>query len=783
MIKTNSSPIGQRMVKPDTTAKVTGAAKFTADMAVHRTDLLYAKALFPPFGHAKIVSVDTSEAEKLEGVEIVMTADDLPPNSTNGYGLDENDKPVLAEKKIIYEGDAVAILAARDLKTAEKAISLIKVEYEPLPAYDDPREVFEMEAGLIHDKHPFSGNSNISYSAGIDHGDIEEVFAKADVVLDNYFKTPMVDHAYLEPDVCIAEPDLLQGGITIYSPQHNVQGAKKALCGVFGLPQSKIRVISTIVGGAFGGKEDSTFDVSAIAGVLALKTGKPVYYEETRDEVFRTTGKRHATFLHHRLAADKSGRILGIDVFNIIDKGAYQSVDAIPDRTVLYAGGPYKISTSRVSAHSVYTNHPYGCAFRGLGAPQAHFAIECQMDMLAHELGMDPIELRLKNILHEQDRIHTGQVMLGERGVGLEECLLKVRDALRWDDKSKSKDGTKKCGKGVACFMYGIGTGSSPDGAHCIVQAQRDGSVNIGLSSNELGQGLLIAMTQIAAEAMGVSADKVYVDYSDTSSSLEAGATVSSRTTTLMGNAVIAGCRTLKERFIKHAADEIFKVGTASVDVADNLVYVKGKPELSLPLGTVVTSAYKAQVPLSAIGSWFPPRVHPNPDGTHDQMHAFTFGTCGVELMVDTETGELTVLRCILACDVGRAINPSTVEGQMEGGMVQGIGWGIMEEHFMKDGRMQNHTYHDFLIPTAVDVPDLETIIVEHPNVLGPYGAKGIGEPPIVGIAPAIRNAFFDATGVFVNTIPLTPVRVMEALNQVKAEVTGKSGKEDRNGK
>ena len=395
MMKAHESLIGQRIIKPDAAAKVTGDAKFTADLAVHRTDLLYAKALFPPYGHAKILSIDTSEAEAVEGVEIVMTAKDLPTESSNGYGLDEHDKPVLAEEKVIYEGDAVAILAARDLKTAEEAVSLIKVEYEPLPVYDDPREVFEREAGLIHEEHPFSGDSNISYSAGIDHGNIEEVFAKADVVLDNYFETPMVDHAYLEPDVCIAEPDLVQGESPSTVRSITSRG-QKALCGVLGLPQSKIRVISTIVGGAFGGKEDSTFDVSAIAGVLALKTRKPVYYEETREEVFRATGKRHAAFLHHRLASDKTGRILAIDVFNIIDKGAYQSVDAIPDRTLLYAGGPYKISASRVSAHSVYTNHPYGCAFRGLGAPQAHFAIECQMDMLAHELGMDPIELRLK---------------------------------------------------------------------------------------------------------------------------------------------------------------------------------------------------------------------------------------------------------------------------------------------------------------------------------------------------------------------------------------------------
>lgn len=767
-MKKHVSSIGQRMVKPDSIAKVTGAAKFTADFAVHRTDLLYAKALFSPYGHARILSIDTREAEAVEGVEIVMTAKDLPKGIKNKYGLDDHDKPVLAEEKVIYEGNAVVILAARDLKTAEKAIGMIKVEYEELPAYDDPRTVYEAESGLIHTDHPFSKDSNISFSARVIRGDADKAFREAEIIIDNYYETPMVDHAYLEPDVCLAEPDPIQGGITIYSPQHSVQGAKKALCDVFGLPQSEIHVVSAIVGGAFGGKEDSTFDVSAIAGILALKTGKPVFFEETRDEVFRTTGKRHATFMHHRLAADKEGRLLGIDVFNIVDKGAYQSVDAIPERTVLYAGGPYKIPNSRAIAHSVYTNHPSGCAFRGLGAPQAHFAIECQMDMLARELNMDPVELRLKNIVHGNDAIHTGQVMFAERGVGLEECLLKVRDAIGWDDKRNRGEGDKRRGKGVACFMYRTGASGSPDGSHCLVQAQRDGSFNIGLSANELGQGLIIAMKQIAAETLGVTVDKIHVDYSDTASSLESGATVSSRTTTMVGNAVVSGCRILRERFIKHAAEEILKVGAESVDIEENTVYVRGDAERKAPLGDVIASAHRAQISLGAIGSWYPPKIYPDDNGTHDQMHAFTFGACAAEVEVDIKTGDLTVLRCVQACDVGKAINPSTVEGQMEGGMAQGIGWGIMEEHFMQNGKMKNHTYHDFLIPTAMDIPELETIIVEHENALGPFGAKGIGEPPVVGIAPAIRNAVADAAGVFINTIPLTPVRIMEALKKQK---------------
>ncbi len=755
--------IGRRHTRPDSLSKVTGAAKFTADMCVARKDLLFAKALFPPFGRARIKSIDVSAARDLEGVEAVMTAADLP--GTNRYGAVLHDKPVLAEKEVIYEGDAVAIVAARDLETAERAVARIRVEYEPLQAHDDPRAMLEDGAERIHADYPVPKADNISDKVTVIKGDVESAFATADTVIDNEYETPMVDHAYLEPDVCLAEPDPVRGGITLYSPQHGVHLARKALCGVFALPQSKIRVVSMLVGGGFGGKEDSTFDVSAIAGVLALRTQKPVYYEYTRDEVFKNTGKRHAAFIRHRLAADRNGMLLGIDVRTVLDKGAYKSIDAIPNRSTMYSGGPYAIPAAKSVGYSVFTNHPYGCAFRALGAPQAHFAIECQMDDLAAKLRMDPIELRLKNILRDGSRTIFDQVMHAERGLGLEECILRVRDALDWQTPLANDDPVKKRGRGIACFMYGTSTANPNDGAHCLVQAQPDGSINVGLSSNELGQGLLAAMAQITAQAMGVSCDKVSVDYSDSSSSLEAGATVASRTTVLLGNAIINGCAVLRERFLSFAA-RAMRADVAAMDIRDNMVTVRGKPELSAPLASIIKSAFSCQVPLAAIGSWYPPLTHPNPTHQFDKMHAYSFGAHGVVIEVDVRTGEIAVLRSVLACDMGKAINPSTVEGQMEGGAAQGIGWAIMEEQFMKNGRLTNHTYHDFLIPTALDLPRLENILVEHPNELGPYGAKGVGEPPVVGAAPAIRNALLAATGVAVNTIPLTPVRVMEALEK-----------------
>ena len=755
--------VGQRCKRPDGVAKVTGEAKYTSDLVLSRKDVLIAKALFPPYSHAKIVRIDTSKARALDGVVIVMTADDLP--GTNGYGANLHDKPVIAKDEVVYEGDPVALVAAIDKETAEKALALIEVEYEPLAAYDNPNEMLKPDAPLIHKNYVVPKDNNISHSEMLKKGDVESAFEKADIIIDNWYQTPMLEHAYLEPDAALAEPDLIQGGITIYSPQHAVSLARRALCNAFHLPQSRIRVVSQIVGGAFGGKEDSSFDVGVIAGVLAIKTKRPVFYEFTRAEVFKNTGKRHACTIHHRLAADKEGHILGIQVDTVVDKGAYKSIDAIPLRTAQYAGGPYAVEHALCHSWSVFTNHQYGCAFRGLGAPQAHFAIESQMDELAVKLGMDPIELRLENILRDGKSSAWGQVMLEERGIGLEECIRRVRDEIQWDTPLDNANPCIRRGRGIACFVFGTGTGFPVDGAHCFVQAQLDGSINVGISSNELGQGLVVAMQQIAADAMGIPIEKVFIDFSDTGSAPEAGPTVASRTTTFAGNAVLDGCQKLRESFLSVAAG-MLKSDVYNLEIEDGLVFQRDCKENAITLASVIAKAYASQVPLAAVGSWYPPLTHPNAMNQGDKMHAYTFGAQAVTVAVDIKTGEITVEDTVLACDLGKAINPDAVEGQMQGGMAQGIGWSLMEEELISNGKLLNYTYHDYLIPTTMDMPRLRTIIVEHPNCLGPYGAKGIGEPPVVGTAPAIRNAVRDAIGISINEIPLTPMRVMEAIQK-----------------
>lgn len=764
----NLRVVGERLKRVDALPKALGIAKYTADL---KTDgVLVGKALFAKYPHAIIERIDTSKAAQLEGVAAVMTAGDLP--GRNGYGIMAPDKPVIAGKKTRYEGDPVALVAAVNEEVAQKALELIEVSYKVLPAYDDPRQAMRQDAIPIHENHPNAERGNILNVLPLNKGDVDKAFAEADIVIENEYETPMVEHCYLECDICIAIPDPMTGGLTIISPQQAVYATKRCLAPVFGLPHNKLRVVSPVVGGGFGGKEDSVLDVCAVAGVLALKTKKPVCFELNREEVFRTTGKRHATYIRHRLAATREGKITAIDVENVLDKGAYVSMGglkeplyAVTQRVTSYAGGTYAIPNSRVRSYSVFTNHPYSCAFRGFGVPQATFAVECQLDELARSLKMDPVEIRLKNILKDGDRTIFGQVMKKNRGLGLEECIAKVRERMNWDHPFDRGDRIIKRGRGFTAFMYGTGIPLPFEGATCYANLQTDGTLNIAVGSTEMGQGVITVLSQIAAEKLGLSYKDVQVSFSDTGTAPDCGPTVGSRSTVMVGNAVADACKQIRERLLS-ISSLMLKADPRDIEIEDGKVFTAGKPETSITLGAVVHKAFVSQVPLAAVGTWYPPQpTFRHEDGQGDPMHAYTFGALGVEIEVDIQTGIIKILRSVLACDVGKAINPNAVEGQMEGGAAQGIGWAIMEEVFMKDGVMENAAFHNFLIPTVLDLPDLESIIVEHENDLGPYGAKGVGEPPVVPFAPAIRNAFYDATGIKVNVIPLTPQRVLSAIN------------------
>lgn len=770
--------VGHSVIRSDAEAKVRGATIYTEDMI--RPDMLVAKALWPKYPHALIKSIDTTKADELEGVFAVMTAKDLP--GRNSYGPMVQDKPVIAEDKVCYEGDPVAIVAAVDEETALKAIGLIEVSYEVLPAYDDPREAIKDDAVVIHPNSQFAEKGNLLSTISVNTGDVDAAFATADIIIENDYETPMLDHCYLEQDICIAEPNLATGGIKLISPNQAVFQSRRHLAGVFNLPQSKINVVSPLVGGGFGGKEDSTMDVSVIAGVLALKTKKTVYYMLTREEVFRTTGKRTACYIHHKLGAMKDGTIVAVETQTYLNKGAYVSMGGakppaygVTMRTAIYAGGAYYVPNARIKSSSVFTNNPYGTAFRGFGVPQATFAMECQMQELADIIGMDYIEIRRKNMFKDGQKTVTGKPMLKERGLGLGACF----DAVAREMGSKKPyDNNKKHilrGRGIAAFMYGTGIPLLFEGANVSLTMNTDGSLQLGYSSTEMGQGIATTGAQLAAEVLGMKFEDIFVTIADTQTSPDSGPTVGSRSATIVGNAICNGAQQLKDRLLQVAAG-MFGVDPRNVDSADSKFYIKGSPDVSLTFAEVIAKAYMSQVSLSAVGKWYPPQPgFTQPDGQGETVHAYAFGAQAVELEVDTQTGEITLLKSVYAADIGKAINPIIVEGQMEGASVQAMGWALMEEHFMKEGRMENSSFHNFLIPTTLDIPPLQSIIVECPNELGPYGVKGIGEPGIIPGAPAIRNAFLDATGIKMNVIPLTPVRVLEALEAKKLKERGEN--------
>ena len=761
--------VGKGVNSVQALAKALGTAKYTADLK--RPDMLIGKALFSPYPHAIIKKIDVSKAEQLDGVVVVMTAKDLP--GRNGYGIIVPDKPVIADGKTRYEGDPVALVAATTEEIARQALQLIDVEYEVLPAYDDPREAMKEDAIHIHDNHPFADKGNILTVVNLNKGNVDQAFQDADVVIEGYYETPMVEHCYMENDSCIAEPDLMTGGITLTCPAQAVYSSKRCLAPVFGIPQSKVRISSPIIGGGFGGKEDSTLDVCAMAGVLALKAKKTLYFELSREEIFRTTGKRHAAYIKYKMAATKEGKITAIDVEGVLNKGAYTSLGGLREpfhgvtqRFTAYLGGVYVIPNARVQAYSVFTNTPYSCAFRGFGVPQAMYAVECQMDELAKKLGMDPLELRMKNLLHDGDQTIFGQVMQDSRGMGLEECIDQVKTRMNWDQPIAKGTGTVKRGRGIGLFMYGTSHPLAVDSATCFATLQLDGSLNIAISSAEIGQALTTSLGQIAAETLGIKFEDVLVSYSDTAMSPDSGPTVASRSVVLVGNAVMNACLQLKARLLD-VAGKLLNADPRNLTAADGTVAIIGRPDTARTMAEIAVKAYGSQVSLSAAGNWNPPQPSFSAeDGQGNPSHAYTFGAHGIELEVDTQTGEITIQRSVLACDVGKAINPKTVEGQMDGGTAQAIGWGIMEETLMDKGVMQNSKFHNYLIPTIKDVPRLESVIVEHPNELGPYGAKGVGEPPIIGAGPAIRNALYDALGFSINVMPLTPRQVVLAMKE-----------------
>jgi CO/xanthine dehydrogenase Mo-binding subunit len=719
--------IGQRFLRPDAVDKVTGRARFPGDLTMD--GMLYMKVLFSTQAHARIVSIDTTAAEDLPGVVAVLTHKDVPVNE---YGLIYKDQPALNGDKVRSLFDRVALVIAETQPIARQARDLIRVEYEPLPVVTDPRESMKVGAPVIQDRWP----DNVQSHQRIRKGDVDAVFARDDVVIveSDYF-TPHQEHAYLQPEAGIGYIDE-QGRVAVHSAGQWNHDDQHQIAHMLDLPTEQVRVIYAPAGGAFGGREDmSVQHLLCLAAYCLDRQGirRPTKIVWDRLESFRGHHKRHPYYMHHKIAASREGKLLAVEATLIADIGAYSSSSsAVLNNAVSIANGPYEVPNVKVDGYNVFTNNLVCGAFRGFGALQATFAAEMQMNRLAEALGIDPMILRLRNALREGSELATQSVI--PPAVSIRETMMHAAEAAGWTDQGKPDPEGEVSehllrGLGVAsgyknvCYSFGF-----PDKAtaQCELygdEAKERAVIKIGIS--EVGQGTLGAMGQVAAETLGLPYDQVTMVSEDTSEVPEAGSCSASRLSFMAGNAIKLACE---------AALEAWEAGQRPA--------IEKRTFRPRP-----TSMY-------------------DPDtGVCDPHVTYGYGTQIAEVSVDTQTGEVRLVKVWAAHDVGRAINPLHVEGQIEGAISQAQGWALLEDFIMEEGHLRTKSYADYLIPTVYDMPEeIHPLVLEIADPQGPYGVRGLGEMPMLVLAPAILDAIHDATGIWFTKLPVKAEDVLLAL-------------------
>jgi CO/xanthine dehydrogenase Mo-binding subunit len=749
--------VGKNIERVDAIDKVLGKPIYTMDIVPENA--LYLKVVRSSVAHARLKRVDLSEARTYPGVVAVVTAQDIP-------GVNEStallpDKPLLAIDRVRFAGEPIAAIASSDPSIAEEAIDLVKVEYEPLPSVFSPVEAMKANAPKIHD------GGNIAKHMKVRKGDVEEGFKQADLIVEGTYNSQFQEPVPLEPEAGFVIPEQ-DGSVTcvgsIQSPFHVQTGIAKILC----LRPDQVRVIQAATGGAFGPKSDEIpLDIFGMAALVAVKTAKPVALAYTREESMIGHTKRHPFVINLKAGVKKTGKLTAWQAEMIADTGAYASLGPLVIiRALFHATGPYVIPNVKTDSYCVYTNNTMAGSFRGFGGPQAHFAAESHMDEIAKKLGMDPVELRLLNILRPGELTATSQIV--DEACGLEECVKRVRDESGWYEKREQfskKHGTKRKGLGFAIMYHGNSLGpEGSDYAAVHMHIERDGTVHLRTGLTEYGTGAPSGLLQIAAETMHLPMSYFRLEPPDTKYCSDSGPTVASRTITIGGRAsqMVSG---KLDRRLREVAAERLRCSVNDVESSNGTYFVKTDTKHSLTYLDVVKWAYEHRRTLKEAGTFAAPKCEYDPETSQGTTYLqYTYGAVTAEVEVDTETGRVQVERMVTAYDIGKAINPLSLVGQIEGGTVQGIGYGLMEELIHKDGMVVNPNLADYYIPTSMDIPEIKTIIVEYPGHLGPYGAKAIGEPPVVLPAAAIVNAIDNAVGVRLTRIPATPERVLMAI-------------------
>lgn len=742
--------ISQALPRPDAVEKVNGTGIYADDLYVE--GMLYGKTLRSAYPHARIKRVDVSAARALPGVVAVLTAEDIPGRKE--FGVHEIDWPVLCYDKVRYVGDGLALVAAESEVIAEDALKKIKVEYEPLPVVVGPKQAAQPDAPLVHEhpeKHSKQAHGNFLAHFALDSGNPAEGFAQADVIVEREYTTQTVEHAFIEPEAGLAVPDAT-GCITIYCGGQIPFNDRACVAASLNVPADKIRIVNCLIGGAFGGKEDPTVQIHL--GLLAFKTKRPVKMVYSRKESLLVHPKRHATIIKMKTGAKKDGRLVAHEVEIYGDGGAYASLSShVMLRCTTHAAGPYEVPNAQVNTYAMYTNNVPSGAFRGFGVTQSAFAMESQMDELAHALGLSPIEIRRRNILKYGKRTLAGQAMT--ESCGLEECLEKVVAEMDKHSDFIPVEGNKRRAWGLACAYKNTGFGSGAyDAAGAEVELFADGHAAIRAGAAEIGQGLVSVLAQIVSEELGVPYNQVDVLVADTERTLDGQATTASRQTYVTGNAARHACREARG-VLSQTAAELLDASPESLVFSDGMVGSNGR---QVPLSDVVTAARReGRVPKVSY-------QYVAPDTLKYQHVAFGFGAQAALVEVDVETGKTKVLKVIAACDVGRVMNPLALLGQIEGSISMGLGMALQEEFVMKDGYVLTDSLYKCHLPTVDQTPEVIAFFVEHETKEGPYGAKGVGELASIPTAPAIINAICNAVGTRIYNLPADKDKLRRAI-------------------
>ena len=747
-MKNEFKTVGQNIRKIGLEKRLRGEPIFSADLALD--DPLVLKVLRSTQAHALITGIDYKKALQIKGVVGIFTAKDIPGEKLTG--IINKDQPLLAVDRVRSIGEPVTLVAAETEAAADQALKAIEVTYAALPAVFSPDAALAPGAPKIHEK------GNLLFTRKIKKGNVEKAFERCAAIIEKTYRTAPIEHSYLEPDAGAGYVDD-DDSLVIFASTQNPHYDHKEVVSLLGLEDEQVRIVQAATGGGFGSKLD--MNVQGFVGLALYHLKRPVRIVYTREEAYLATAKRHPLEMKIKTGADRNGRLLAVKATVTCDTGAYASYGIpVTSRVPLHATGPYEVDHVEVESCCVYTNNPFCGAMRGFGTPQIAIAHESQMDLLAQKLGMDPLEIRRINALKPGSLTATGQKLIASVGIG--ECLDAIKpyyEQAKSQWQKESGGSYKKRGVGIGCMWYGIGNTGVQNPSTARITMDRNGSVTLFTGCAELGQGSTTVLAQIAAEVLGLAPEAIRMVVADTQCTTNAGATSASRQTYISGNAVKDAAEKLADVLLTEAVNKL-KAPKSSLFLDSGFVKDAADAHDKVGFSWLAGRIHKKGLPLTWNGFFDPDTVPLDPETGRGVPYATYAFACQLALVsVDTLTGEVQVKKIVAAHDVGKAIHPENVKGQICGGVAMGMGFALMEEFVYG----QTLSFKDYLIPTCADMPEIVPIIVESPEPTGPFGAKGVGEPALIPTAPAIINALADALGERIYQLPANLERVLEA--------------------